>query len=184
MNPSSDSQYHYYQDPSHAAQSYYTPAPSSPLLPAPHDFQPYYHHRSSSNAATSTTTYPPTDHQAYSAHAHDVYPAQYASPSGASSTTDPELKRIRNTAASARFRAKKKRREASLERNAKEKREALARLEEQIRELEAENQFLKGLIFDSEKLEGVRRELERVRELKRGLEMEGGEGEKDDGVGT
>lgn len=57
-------------------------------------------------------------------------------------------------------------------------------MEERIRELEAENQFLKGLIFDKEKLDGVKSELERVRALKRGLEMEGGEGERDDGVGT
>jgi hypothetical protein len=113
------------------------------------------------------------------------YPSQYPSSPSAlspSSSTDPELKRIRNTAASARFRAKKKRREKSLERNAKEKREALQKLEEWIQELEAENKFLKGLIFDKEKLDGVKNELERVRALKR--EMEGGEGERDDGVGT
>ena len=58
------------------------------------------------------------------------------------------LKRLRNTAASARFRAKKKRREESLERNAREKREKLVALEDRIAELEAENQWLKNLIIE------------------------------------
>lgn len=164
INSPSDSQYHYHQDPS-KDQSYYVPPPSSPLSPAPTSFQPHFY---------NNDPYAPNE-QAYG---NQEYPSQYASPSATSSSTDPELKRIRNTAASARFRAKK-RRETSLERNAKEKREALAR-----RELEAENRFLKGLNFDSEKLQEVKRELERVRELKRGLEMEGSEGERDDGVGT
>jgi hypothetical protein len=45
---------------------------------------------------------------------------------------------------------------------------------------------LKGLIFDKEKLDGVKSELERVRALKQGLELDNGkeEGERDDGVGT
>ena len=45
---------------------------------------------------------------------------------------------------------------------------------------------MKGLIFDKEKLDGVKSELERVRALKRGLELEDRkeEGERDDGVGT
>lgn len=59
-----------------------------------------------------------------------------------------ESKRLRNTAASARFRAKKKRREQSLERNTREKKEKLAKLEGRIAELEAENQWLKDLIME------------------------------------
>jgi len=50
--------------------------------------------------------------------------------------------------------------------------------------LESENKFLKGLIFDKEKLDGVKNELERVRKLKRDMEDEKEEGERDDGVGT
>lgn len=174
-----ESQYTYHQDPSQT-QSFYPP----PLLDSHSPVQPYYQ--------SHPHTYPPilsdpNDSNGSHSTAY-AYPSQYPSPSAAlspsSSSTDPELKRIRNTAASARFRAKKKRREASLERNAKEKREALERLEQRIRELEAENQFLKGLIFDKEKLDGVKSELERAREMKRDLEMESGEGERDDGVGT
>jgi hypothetical protein len=63
------------------------------------------------------------------------------------SDAEAEAKRIRNTAASARFRRKKKAREASLERQSREKREALAKLETRITELEDENKFLKGLIL-------------------------------------
>jgi len=61
---------------------------------------------------------------------------------------DPDLKRMRNTAASARFRAKKKRRELSLERVAREKREKLAVLEDRIAQLETENQWLKDLVME------------------------------------
>lgn len=57
------------------------------------------------------------------------------------------MKRLRNTAASARFRAKKKMREQTLESQAREKRERLERLENRIAELERENSFLKGLIM-------------------------------------
>jgi len=59
-----------------------------------------------------------------------------------------ELMRLRNTAASARFRAKKKRREQSLEQNAREKKEKLAKLEGRVAELEAENQWLKDLVME------------------------------------
>lgn len=60
----------------------------------------------------------------------------------------------------------------------------MQKLEERIRELESENKFLKGLIFDKEKLDGVKNELERVRKLKRDMEDGKEEGERDDGVGT
>ncbi|CAL3973323.1 unnamed protein product [Diplocarpon coronariae] len=58
-----------------------------------------------------------------------------------------DLKRLRNTAASARFRAKKKQREQTLEMQAREKKTALEKLEARIQELERENRFLKGLIM-------------------------------------
>jgi hypothetical protein len=59
-----------------------------------------------------------------------------------------DLKRIRNTAASARFRAKKRLRQQGLERNALERKEKLAALEEKIRQLEAENKWLRGLAIE------------------------------------
>ncbi|EPY51972.1 transcription factor Zip1 [Schizosaccharomyces cryophilus OY26] len=57
-----------------------------------------------------------------------------------------EDKRRRNTAASARFRIKKKQKEQQLERTAKELSEKMAALEARIGELEMENTWLKGLI--------------------------------------
>ncbi|CAA94632.1 Transcription factor zip1 [Schizosaccharomyces pombe] len=61
-------------------------------------------------------------------------------------TAAEEDKRRRNTAASARFRIKKKLKEQQLERTAKELTEKVAILETRVRELEMENNWLKGLI--------------------------------------
>jgi hypothetical protein len=169
MNHHTDPQYPYHDIAQ--PQGYYQPQPP-PESPGPS----YYH--------SHAQRYPSPGEPPNGSSSGYPYPVQYPSPSGLSpsSSTDPELKRIRNTAASARFRAKKKEREQSLERSAKEKREALQKLEDRIQELEAENKFLKGLIFDKEKMESVRDELERTKALKR--VMEAGEGERDDGVGT
>jgi len=57
-----------------------------------------------------------------------------------------EDKRRRNTAASARFRIKKKQREAALESTAKELREKVADLEKEVESLRTENGWLRGLI--------------------------------------
>jgi hypothetical protein len=121
---------------------------------------------------------------------HQNHQRQYASSvTGASSPAplsdaEAEAKRIRNTAASARFRRKKKAREASLERQSREKREALAKLENRITELEDENKFLKGLIL-------WKREGEEAEEGKRKgveesivVEPERKGRERKDGVGT
>ena len=172
MEQQSDSQYHY-QDPAQT-QAFYPPPPS-PGSPSP-DFPSYYQ--------THAQPFPSRGGPPNGSSSSYPYLSQWPSPSpgSPSSSTDPELKRIRNTAASARFRAKKKRREQSLERNATEKRETLQKLEQRIEELEAENKFLKGLIFDKEKLDGVKNELQRVRALKK--EIEDGGGDRDDGVGT
>lgn len=59
-----------------------------------------------------------------------------------------EDKRRRNTAASARFRVKKKQREAALERSAKEMSDKVAALEGRINLLETENKWLKNLIVE------------------------------------
>ncbi|KAF4551819.1 Regulatory protein cys-3-like protein [Elsinoe fawcettii] len=59
-----------------------------------------------------------------------------------------EDKRRRNTAASARFRVKKKQREQALEKTAKEMTEKVQILEARIGQLEMENQWLKGLITE------------------------------------
>jgi hypothetical protein len=59
-----------------------------------------------------------------------------------------EDKRRRNTAASARFRVKKKQREQALEKAAKEMTDRLSGHEARIRELEQENKWLKGLLTE------------------------------------
>ncbi|KZW01805.1 hypothetical protein EXIGLDRAFT_760412 [Exidia glandulosa HHB12029] len=60
--------------------------------------------------------------------------------------TAAEDKRRRNTAASARFRAKKKEREAALERRAKELEVRVGELERECEALRRENGWLKGLV--------------------------------------
>lgn len=59
-----------------------------------------------------------------------------------------EDKRRRNTAASARFRVKKKQREQALEKTAKEMTDRVNMLESKIAQLETENTWLKGLITE------------------------------------
>lgn len=59
-----------------------------------------------------------------------------------------EDKRRRNTAASARFRVKKKQREQALERTAKEMSEKVTALEGRIQQLETENKWLKNMILE------------------------------------
>jgi hypothetical protein len=59
-----------------------------------------------------------------------------------------EDKRRRNTAASARFRIKKKQREQALEASAKEMTDKAHRLETKVHQLELENKWLKSLITE------------------------------------
>ena len=92
-----------------------------------------------------------------------------------------EDKRRRNTAASARFRVKKKQREQALERTAKELGDRAKELEKRVGQLETENEWLRGLVVERNgvvSLEGVTRD--------RGAAAEKREGEKDKkkGVGT
>ncbi|KAF6843981.1 regulatory protein cys-3 [Colletotrichum musicola] len=59
-----------------------------------------------------------------------------------------EDKRRRNTAASARFRIKKKQREQALEKSAKEMTDKVQALEQRITLLETENRWLKNLVME------------------------------------
>ncbi|EPE03210.1 regulatory protein cys-3 [Ophiostoma piceae UAMH 11346] len=59
-----------------------------------------------------------------------------------------EDKRRRNTAASARFRIKKKQREQALERSAKDMTDKVTALENRISQLETENKWLKGIVLE------------------------------------
>jgi hypothetical protein len=59
-----------------------------------------------------------------------------------------EDKRRRNTAASARFRIKKKQREQALEKSAKEMTDKVTNLENKVAQLETENKWLKNLLVE------------------------------------
>jgi hypothetical protein len=59
-----------------------------------------------------------------------------------------EDKRRRNTAASARFRVKKKMREQALEKSAKEMTDKVTKLETRVQQLETENKWLKNLVVE------------------------------------
>jgi hypothetical protein len=107
-----------------------------------------------------------------------------------------EEKRRRNTAASARFRVKKKERELALEKTAQEMTERVVQLEGKVQGLETENKWLRGLIVEKNRNvegapekargEGVSRDLIKSGERVKG---KGGEkarspGKRTDGVGT
>ena len=62
-----------------------------------------------------------------------------------------EEKRRRNTAASARFRLKKKEREQALEKTATEMSDRVRELEQKVGQLELENRWLRGLIVERRK---------------------------------
>lgn len=64
-----------------------------------------------------------------------------------------EDKRRRNTAASARFRVKKKQREQALEKTLKDTQEKNAKLEARVTQLEMENKWLKALITEKNGLQ-------------------------------
>lgn len=59
-----------------------------------------------------------------------------------------EDKRRRNTAASARFRVKKKQREQALEKAAKDMTDKMQALEGRVHQLETENKWLRGLLTE------------------------------------
>jgi hypothetical protein len=67
-------------------------------------------------------------------------------PQSHSGGDDNQAKRARNTAASARFRAKKKEREAELEKNSRRIQDNVAKLEAKVVQLETENRWLKDLV--------------------------------------
>ncbi|KAK9387173.1 hypothetical protein V1515DRAFT_586623 [Lipomyces mesembrius] len=66
-----------------------------------------------------------------------------------------EDKRRRNTAASARFRVKKKQREQQMERTAKDLQEKVQQLETKIMQLEMENKWLKNIVVEKNEAKAV-----------------------------
>lgn len=93
-----------------------------------------------------------------------------------------EDKRRRNTAASARFRVKKKQREQNLERTAKEMTDKASALEARIGQLEMENKWLKSLI--TEKNENKDDIAELWRKFTKETADARSTSERKDGVGT
>ncbi|KAK9366920.1 hypothetical protein V1509DRAFT_211970 [Lipomyces kononenkoae] len=77
------------------------------------------------------------------------------SPEEASRVAADEDKRRRNTAASARFRVKKKQREQQMERTAKELQEKVQQLEAKIMQLEMENKWLKNIVVEKNEAKAV-----------------------------
>jgi hypothetical protein len=94
-----------------------------------------------------------------------------------------EDKRRRNTAASARFRIKKKQREQALEKTAKEMSDRVSLLESRISQLETENTWLKSLITEKN---GGKTSSTEIRALlsKHEENSERSTGNRTDGVGT
>ncbi|EUC50043.1 hypothetical protein COCMIDRAFT_1234 [Bipolaris oryzae ATCC 44560] len=95
-----------------------------------------------------------------------------------------EDKRRRNTAASARFRIKKKQREQALEQSQKEAQEKVAKLEATIEQLQTENAWLKSLITEKSGGKSTTEELKALMN-KRGQVATGrSSSAHTDGVGT
>jgi len=98
-----------------------------------------------------------------------------------------EDKRRRNTAASARFRVKKKQREQALEKTAKEMTDRVNMLESKIQQLETENTWLKSLITEKGASVTKSSSSEITSTLKKRADQTAGErssANRTDGVGT
>jgi hypothetical protein len=95
-----------------------------------------------------------------------------------------EDKRRRNTAASARFRIKKKQREQALEKSAKEMSERVTMLETRIQQLETENTWLKGLITEKNGGKTSSSEIKAMLTKHEQSNAERSTGGRTDGVGT
>lgn len=104
-----------------------------------------------------------------------------------SRVTAEEDKRRRNTAASARFRVKKKQREQALEKQAKEMKDKVSQLETKVQQLETENKWLKGLITEKSNIKGMDEQLRRYtaqREANHKKAVDAKQDARNDGVGT
>lgn len=94
-----------------------------------------------------------------------------------------EDKRRRNTAASARFRVKKKQREQALEKAAKDMSDKVSALEGKVQQLEMENKWLKELITEKSDVKTVEAALAKKSKTEKDAEDRIG-GSRTDGVGT
>jgi Basic region leucine zipper len=144
--------------------NYTSPVASSPISQEPSS-QPAALKRKADTLTNTSPEQSPPDHQSRLAAEED--------------------KRRRNTAASARFRVKKKQREQALERTVKEVNDRNTALEAKINQLEIENKWLKNLITEkngkqtkeemAEAYQKFRRESEE-RETSKGIDHKEGVG--------
>ncbi|CAD6443486.1 7e61a685-1722-43cb-8c23-9ba8d4414e86 [Sclerotinia trifoliorum] len=108
----------------------------------------------------------PTDPYIYNQSSPSAPPYALAltPPTQSLSPREPNAKRDASTAASARFRQKKKQREKILESNVKQQQERIGMMECRIKELEGENGFLKELVMGRIKWKEERENEESSRE--------------------
>lgn len=125
-------------DTSAAESSHFYSTYNTPIQPAP--AQGYGNHDSHASPGAQTA--------AGSKRKADSVDASPLSPEDKSRVAAEEDKRRRNTAASARFRVKKKQREQALERTVKEVQDKNSKLEAKVTQLELENKWLKDLITE------------------------------------
>jgi hypothetical protein len=120
---------------------------NGPIPPPPiNTNQPVYPAPSSAGSPASGLTTPATGTKRKAGSMSQSSPAPDFEE--ASRMAAEEDKRRRNTAASARFRVKKKQREQALEKSSKEMSDKVSALEGRINQLETENKWLKNLITE------------------------------------
>ncbi|KAL2889029.1 hypothetical protein HOO65_030530 [Ceratocystis lukuohia] len=96
----------------------------------------------------NTFVQPVTGTQAVEKHSSEPHPPAALNLEERSRLAAEEDKRRRNTAASARFRIKKKQREQALEKSAKEMAQKVSELENHISQLETENKWLRNILLE------------------------------------
>lgn len=133
-------------NPPNAYQPVMTPANSTPTTP-------YFAISSPTTAFANPFDIQPANQAVYNQNYFDPALTFQNPPRASQSPTTNVLdedKRQRNSAASARFRAKRKQREEALLAESRQKRESLQELETRARSLEAENKFLRRLLVEKE----------------------------------
>lgn len=138
---------------------------------------------------TSTAPIPPAPAASAAPKRKSGAKSTQASAEEAARNAAEEDKRRRNTAASARFRVKKKMREAALEKSLKETNDKNGALEARVSQLELENHWLRGLIMEKNGNEEQNEESEKaISEMFKNFLASRGEGsslsESKRGVGT
>lgn len=142
--------------------------------------QPIYAASSGTSSPPNGVTTPQTGEKRKAGSISEAaYPAHYDEDARIAAEED---KRRRNTAASARFRVKKKQREQALEKSAKEMADKVAAFEAKIARLETENKWLKGLVIEKKDHQGEKEIAEMFKKFQEESERKGSE--RKDGVGT